>query len=188
MEYGVVHLSKPGRLVSGDDFVFHQDRDTTLVAVIDGLGAGEAAHEAAIRAKECIHKHTTYPLPDLLALCHRALQGSRGAVMMFMRVHHFQKTVAFAGVGNIGVRVLGDTSIKPLSRNGIVGYRMNSVREFSYPYTEGDVFILHSDGISTRFTIDEEWARDVRTDVQEIARQIADNFGKDDDVTVIVTR
>jgi hypothetical protein len=108
--------------------------------------------------------------------------------MMLMRVHHSKGTVSFAGVGNIGVRVFSDTPIKPLSRNGIVGYRMNSVREFTYPYTEGDVFVLHSDGVSTRFTVDAEWVRDPSTDPQEIAREIADNFGKDDDVTVIVSR
>jgi serine/threonine protein phosphatase PrpC len=65
---------------------------------------------------------------------------------------------------------------------------MNNVREFSYPYTDGDVFILHSDGISSRFAVDEDWVRDPKTDLQQVAQEIADVYGKDDDMTVVVVR
>jgi hypothetical protein len=108
--------------------------------------------------------------------------------MMLMRVDPARESVSFAGVGNIGVKVFSPTSIKPISRNGIVGYRMNNVREFSYTYTDGDVFILHSDGISSRFAVDENWVRDPKTDLQQVAQEIADAYGKDDDMTVVVVR
>ena len=189
MEYGVVNQSKQGRLVSGDTYVFIDERDTTLVALIDGLGSGNAAHEAATLAKECIIEHPQTFLPDLLNLCHQALRGTRGAVIMCMRVDRLRAKVSFSGVGNIGVRVFSDTPIKPISRNGIVGFRMTNVREFSYPYTPGDVFVLHSDGISTRFFVDERWIRDPNTDLQEVAEDIAENHGKEnDDVTIVVVR
>jgi negative regulator of sigma-B (phosphoserine phosphatase) len=188
MRYGVVNRSKPGNEVSGDTYLFHESRDSTLVALIDGLGAGQAAHQAAARARECVSENACVALDEVLKRCHRVLRGTRGAVMMLMRVDRSREMVSFAGVGNIGVKVLSSAPIKPLSRNGIVGYRMESVREFSYPYTEGDVFILHSDGISTRFTVDEDWVRDPGTDLQQVAHEIADNFGKDDDVTVVVVR
>jgi len=188
MEYGAVNRNKPGNEVSGDTFFFHQDQSSTLVAMIDGLGAGEAAHEAATRARQCVSENTDVALTELLQLCHKALRGTRGVVMMLMRVSHQQKSVSFAGVGNIGVKVFSNTSIKPISRNGIVGYRMNNVREFSYPYTDGDVFILHSDGISSRFAVDENWVRDPKTDLQQVAQEIADVYGKDDDMTVVVVR
>jgi negative regulator of sigma-B (phosphoserine phosphatase) len=188
MKYGAVTRSKPGNELSGDTYFFHEDSTSTLVAMIDGLGSGHAAHEAAQRARQAVSEHTDIALTDILQQCHKALRGTRGAVMMLMRVDHEQQGVGFAGVGNIGVRVFGDTSIKPLSRNGIVGYRMNNTREFKYAYTKGDVFVLHSDGISTRFTVEPDWVRDPATDLQEVATEIADNFGKDDDMTVIVVR
>jgi hypothetical protein len=128
------------------------------------------------------------PLPDLLERCHQAVHGTRGVVMMLMRVTHRDNTVSFAGIGNIGVRVLGDSSIRPLSRNGIVGYRMTSVQEYSYPTTGKEVFILYSDGISTHFDVDEEWVCRPGTDLCEVAQEIADTYGKEDDVTVLVTR
>lgn len=188
MKYGVVARNRPGENVSGDEYFFHQDPDSTLVALIDGLGSGYAAHEAAVRARECVAHHTAAPLPNLLERCHQAVHGTRGVVMMLMRVAHLDNTVSFAGIGNIGVRVLGDSDIKPLSRNGIVGYRMTDVHEYSYPTTGKEVFILHSDGISTRFDVDEEWACRPGTDLYEIAEEIADSYGKEDDVTVLVTR
>jgi serine/threonine protein phosphatase PrpC len=188
VQYGLVNRSKPGNDVSGDMLVVHEDHGSTLVALIDGLGAGQAAHEAAARARECIMQHVAATLTEILGRCHQALRTTRGAVIMLMRVIEAEGTVSFAGIGNIGVKVLSDTPIKPLSRNGIVGYRMHSIREYSYPYARGDVFILHSDGISSRFAVDEDRVRDPSADLQQIAQEIADHFGKDDDATVIVIR
>jgi negative regulator of sigma-B (phosphoserine phosphatase) len=188
VQYGLVNRSKPGNKVSGDAYLFHEDQGSTLVALIDGLGAGHAAHEAAACARACIMQNADATLTEMLRRCHQALRSTRGAVIMLMRVIDAEQTVSFAGIGNIGVKVFSDTPIKPLSRNGIVGYRMHNIREYSYPYARGDVFILHSDGISTRFTVDEDWVRDPSTDLQRIAGEIADHFGKDDDATVIVIR
>ena len=47
MRYGAINRNKPGNRVSGDAYLFHENGNHTLVALIDGLGAGEAAHEAA---------------------------------------------------------------------------------------------------------------------------------------------
>lgn len=189
IEYGVVSQCKPGRQVSGDAYTVVDGDESTLVALIDGLGSGEAAQEAAKLAQQCVETNTQAPLEDLLQFCHDALRGTRGAAMMLMRIDRISKQVSFAGVGNIGVRVLSDTPIKPLSRNGIVGFRMSSVREFSYPYTEGDVFILHSDGVSTRFVVDEHHVRHSKVDLQQTAEEIVQNYGKqDDDVTILVVR
>ena len=120
MRYGAINRNKPGNQVSGDAFLFHENGNHTLVALIDGLGAGEAAHEAAEKAKRCVLENPSVPLTDLLKLCHKALRGTRGAVMMLMRVSRMEGVVAFAGIGNIGVRVFSDAPIKPIARNGIV--------------------------------------------------------------------
>ena len=189
MKYGVVHLPKPGKRVSGDAYLFLEDTDSTLVALIDGLGSGEAANLAATRAQACVASSSTAPLIELLKRCHQALHGTRGAVMMLMRVNRREQKVSFAGVGNIGVRVFSDLPINPISRNGIVGYRMTSVQEFSYPYMEGDVFVLHSDGVSTRFQVEEKWVCSPSTDPQDVADEIVEHYGKDnDDVTLLVVR
>ena len=188
MQYGAIVRSKPGNKVSGDTFVYCEERQHTLVALIDGLGTGQEAHAAAQRARAVVRRHCDLALTDLLIRCHESLRGTRGAVMMLMRVEHDRDTVSFAGVGNVGVRAFSEAPIAPLSRQGIVGYRLSRVRETSYPYAAGDVFILYSDGISASFAVDETWLRDPRTDLQQVAEQIANDFGMDDDRTVVVVR
>ena len=188
MQYAALVRSKPGNAVSGDTYVYCQDRQHTLVALIDGLGAGQEAHSAAERARACVRRHCGLALTDLLHRCHEALRGTRGAVIMLMRIEHDRATVSFAGVGNVGVRAYSEAQIAPLSRNGIVGYRLSDVREYCYPYAAGDVFILYSDGISASFAVDETWLRDPRTDLQQVAERIADDFGMDDDRAVVVVR
>ncbi|MBN1642733.1 MAG: SpoIIE family protein phosphatase [Anaerolineae bacterium] len=188
MQYGAVVRSKPGNTVSGDTFLYREDPRHTLVALIDGLGAGQDAYAAAQRARACVRQHCDLALTDLLMRCHAALRGTRGAVMMLMRVEHDCGTVSFAGVGNVGVRAFSEAPIAPLSRHGIVGYQLREVRGYSYPYAVGDVFILYSDGIAASFRVDEGWVCDPRTDLQQVAEQIADQYGMDDDLTVVVVR
>ena len=117
------------------------------------------------------------------------LKGTRGAVVALMRINFVESTVTFVGVGNIGIHVHSAAPIKPISRNGIVGYRLQHLREFTYPYTPGDLFVLYTDGISSRFALESGLCMEEIQDVQALADEIAQNFGKEnDDVTVLVAR
>lgn len=163
--------------------------EAVLICLVDGLGSGEAAAEAAQAAVRCVEMNSTLPLSDIMAECHQALKGTRGAVVALMHISFAESMVTFVGVGNIGIHVRSAVPIKPISKNGIVGYRLPRLREFTYPYTPGDLFVLHTDGISSRFTLDGAlWAEEAQ-DLQTLADAIARIFGKEnDDVTVLVAR
>jgi negative regulator of sigma-B (phosphoserine phosphatase) len=213
MKFGIVERPKQGQKISGDAVFIHdgqardqsfgfalrpsaggpraQDRSESqvLVAVIDGLGAGEIAAEVSARAMECIRRNVNAPLTKLVTQCHYALQGTRGAVMAVMRVDLTTKRISFVGVGNIGVRSRSAADVNPISRNGIVGFRLPTLKEFSYNYTPGDLFVFFSDGVSNHLSLDN---RDIspinfRGDPQGLAEAIVARYGKrDDDVTVVV--
>lgn len=189
MEFGIVHRPKSGRAISGDAYLIREEEDATLICLADGLGSGEAAAEAAQAVIHCVEANSTLSLSDVMATCHRALRGTRGAVVALMRIDFTESTVTFVGVGNIGVHVRSGAPVRPISKNGIVGYRLPTLREFTYPYAPGDLLVLYTDGISNRFTLDGAvWLNDVQ-DVQVLADDIAQNFGKEsDDVTVVVAR
>ena len=189
MEFGIVHRPKSGRNISGDAYLIKEAEEATLVCLVDGLGSGEAAAEAAQAAIRCVQVNSTLPLSDIMAKCHQALKGTRGAVVALMRISFAESTLTFVGVGNISIHARSTALIKPISRNGIVGYRLPRLREFTYPYTPGDLFVLHTDGISNRFTLDSAvWMKEAQ-DVQILADEIARNFGKkNDDVTILIAR
>jgi negative regulator of sigma-B (phosphoserine phosphatase) len=188
MEFGIVHRPKSGHNISGDAYLIKEEEKTTLVCLIDGLGSGKAAAEAAQAAIRCVEVSSTLPLSDIMAKCHQALRGTRGAVMALLRINFAESTIAFVGVGNIGIHVRSTTPIKPISKNGIVGYRLPRLQEFTYPYTPGDLFVLHTDGISSRFILNDGLWKEAQ-DVQAFAEEIARNFGKDnDDITALVAR
>lgn len=190
MKFGIAHRPKSGHNISGDAYLIKERKEAILVCLVDGLGSGEAAAEAAQVAIHCVEMNSTLPLSDILAKCHQALKGTRGAVMALLRVGFTESTMAFVGVGNIGIHVRSTVPIKPISRNGIVGYRLPRLQEFTYPYTPGDLFVLHTDGISSRFiSLDDDLWTEEAQDVQTLAEAIAENFGKEnDDVTVLVAR
>ncbi len=189
MDFGIVYRPKSGHDISGDGYLIREREEATLVCLIDGLGSGEPAAEAAQAAIRCIEVSSTLPLSDIMVKCHQALRGTRGAVMALLRVSFAESAMTFVGVGNIGIHVRSTALIKPISRNGIVGHRLPRLQEFTYPYTPGDLFVLHTDGISSRFTPDGALWTEGAQDVQTLADEIAQNFGKEnDDVTVLVAR
>jgi negative regulator of sigma-B (phosphoserine phosphatase) len=189
MEFGIVYRPKSGRSVSGDAYLIKEEEEATLICLVDGLGSGEGAAEAAQAAIGCVEVNGTLSLSDIMAKCHQALKGTRGAVIALTRISFAESTVTFVGVGNIGIHVRSTAPIKPISKNGIVGYRLPRLKEFAYPYTPGDIFVLHTDGISNRFTLDNAMWMQEAQDVQTLADEIAQNFGKEnDDLTVIIAR
>jgi len=190
LRYGTFCRPKSFRTVSGDTYLIHETARVALIAVIDGLGSGHEAAQAAGRAREQVAARAEEPLPDIFRACHGALRDTRGAVMAILRIDFQALGIAFAGVGNIGIHVQSAANdIKPISRNGIVGHRLPRIQEFHYPYTPGDLFAMHSDGISSRFSLAGYRPIQPEDDLQQVAEQIATRFSKDeDDVTLVLAR
>jgi serine/threonine protein phosphatase PrpC len=108
-------------------------------------------------------------------------------VIGLLRLDAMAQKVSYIGVGNIGVHVYTRQTIKPISKNGILGFRLPQLLELSYTYDPGDLFVLYSDGISSRFSLDGKI--DIRQPPQRIAEQILELYGKHtDDATVVVIR
>lgn len=188
LSWGAALRPKAGQYISGDAYLVLPYADNQLLAaVIDGLGSGEAAAEAAQRAVAVLERYPTLELTELMRQADRALVGSRGAVMALLRLNADQHTAEFVGVGNVGAQVYSDLLIKPISKNGIVGYRLPQLLRLSYTYNSGDTFVLYSDGISSRFAT--EMPPNLHQSPQRIADEILHRFGKDsDDATVVVVR
>lgn len=186
ISWGAVCRPKQGQTTSGDVYVIQEyGQNHLLVSVIDGLGGGTEAAHAAELAAVILREYPERPLSELIQRSHTALRGTRGAVASLLRLDLQNRQATYVGVGNIGVHVYSRQSIKPISKNGILGYRLPSLLELRYAYDTGDLFVLYSDGVSNKFPQDGQI--DIRVPSQSIAEQILNTHGKhSDDATVVV--
>ena len=191
LNWAVAGAALPGETSSGDLGVVAPSREGVLIAVIDGLGHGEEAAEAAERAAEVVRQCADEPIEVVLSQCHETLRGTRGAVMTLMKVNPGDETMSWTGVGNIEGRLWhADPAASllrqaPPLRGGVVGHALPRISTTTLPLSRGDLIILSTDGLSNRFH--EEFR--LGGTVQQIADNILeDHWMAKDDALVLVAR
>lgn len=122
--------------------------------IADGLGHGILAGDASRAAVAVLYEMPEASPAGLLERMHVALRGTRGAAVGIAEIDCKDNVVRFAGVGNITGVVMGEGASRHLvSMNGIVGHETKRIRQFEVPIRKGDVVILHSDGIDTKWDL-----------------------------------
>jgi phosphoserine phosphatase RsbX len=158
LERGVAGTAMAGQERSGDLAVFAGYAGGGLVAVLDGLGHGGPAADAAATAAEVIRAHRSAPAPELLQHCHAALRKTRGVVMTLAWFDLERRELAWAGVGNVearlvrGAAVYGDRHDSALVLGGVVGYNLPAVRASTLELRRGDAVAFATDGIAADYS------------------------------------
>jgi serine/threonine protein phosphatase PrpC len=185
IEVGSACRPRPGERACGDQLLVVREEPRFLVALADGLGHGPAACEAARAVIGAVAEQPWQPLPAIAQACHQAAAHTRGAALMLMRLDAAAREAACVGVGNVELSAVTREAVRPVPAAGIVGGRMRTVRETVLRIHEGDLFVLHTDGISSRFSPEE-----LRTmDAGAAARRLLASHGKThDDAACIVVR
>ena len=186
--WGAVCRAKQGQSISGDVYVVREYAEgQSLISIIDGLGGGIEAERAARLAAQLLELYPDLPLQELIRRSHTALHSTRGAVIGILRLEQASSQATYVGVGNIGVQVYSRQPIKPISKNGILGFRLPTLLELRYVYDPGDIFVLYSDGVSSSFAQDNKI--DIKQPPQRMAEQILETYGKHiDDATVVAVK
>lgn len=147
--FSVVCVPIKGEILSGDAWAISGDGNTFLV--VDGLGHGVFASDAAQTAVKSFYKYQDLPPATILERMHGAMKSTRGAACAVVRIDPQSQTIHFAGIGNITCSVLSHGGTQNLvSHNGTLGHQVRRIQPFSYNYRKGDILIMHSDGISNR--------------------------------------
>jgi serine/threonine protein phosphatase PrpC len=144
-----------GQQVCGDAYTVAPFAEGTLICLADGLGHGPEAREAAQVACAYARAHADEPLEPMLRGMSAALASTRGAAVSVMSLLPASRRALFAGVGNVDLRAISRERIAPPTTPGILGQRTRSVRVWEYSLAEGDLLVLFSDGISSRFDLGE---------------------------------
>jgi negative regulator of sigma-B (phosphoserine phosphatase) len=151
LDRGVAGVAHEGETRSGDLAVFVPTTAGGLACVIDGLGHGPEAADAAERCAEVVRANAELEARALLSACHEALLTTRGAVMTAAWFDLERSQLAWAGVGNVDARLVhhGPEQREDVALvfGGVLGYRMPRVRAATMPLERGDLLVMITDGI-----------------------------------------
>lgn len=159
-EFGGVMVPYPGENVCGDGWAVADCGTKFVVVMLDGLGHGPLAGQAAQRALNEFKQFNNASVSSLIDKMQEGMRGTRGAVLALAVIDRSAGLVHYAGIGNICGRIASSSkSVSCVSMGGTAGLRVPAkVREFTYSWVEDSVLFMNSDGLRTGF-----YARDLST-------------------------
>jgi serine phosphatase RsbU (regulator of sigma subunit) len=157
VDVGAVCLPIDGETVCGDGWAVVQTAERAVILLVDGLGHGASAAEAADAAIAKFRTLVAGSPREIVTELHEALRGTRGAALAVAHVTAAPDgaTVRLCGVGNTVATLVSNGPPGSLpSMNGTAGLQVRGLREFTQPWTTGTMLVLHTDGITTRWRTD----------------------------------
>jgi anti-sigma regulatory factor (Ser/Thr protein kinase) len=187
---GAVCVPVDGEFECGDAWAFHGGPERSMLLVVDGLGHGPSAREAAAAAVATFHARVQRGPADLLSDVHDSLRHTRGAAVAIAEIVPGRALLRFAGVGNIAGALIGPGGSRHLvSQFGTVGHRIPKLHELQFPWSPEAHLVLHSDGVKTAWAL-ERYPGLVTCHPMVVAGILWRDFarGKDDATVVVVGR
>lgn len=189
LEVGVMTRPHYQMTQNGDAFVIKRWSHMGLVAVIDGLGHGAHAYKAAQTARQYIENHPEQSIAELFQGVGCICRSTRGVVMAIARFDCSCNQLIYGSLGNIDSHLISSfKSNSLLARRGIIGVTQGNPAITSCSWKPGDIIILHTDGLSSRWHWN-DFSHLKDKPVATIAKHMLDKLGKEeDDSTVLVVR
>jgi anti-sigma regulatory factor (Ser/Thr protein kinase) len=189
LDVGVVSVPIKGEQVCGDGWGAKETATSIMLMVVDGLGHGVLASEAAREAEKIFAGSKSDSPTPILQDSHNSLKKTRGAAMAVASLNLERGVMSFAGVGNIAASIVAPGASRGMaSHNGTVGHHMQRIQEFSFPWNPQSVLIMASDGLNTRWDLQPYpgiWSKHPAI----IAGLLYRDFSRErDDITVLVAK
>jgi anti-sigma regulatory factor (Ser/Thr protein kinase) len=182
-----VSLPVAGETLNGDAWAEERLDHGLRILLVDGLGHGPVANEAAHAAVEAFQSAPGEAPSTAVETCHLAMRSTRGAALAVAEISVHPGVVRFAGIGNVAGSIWnGSVSHHTVSLNGTAGHGTIRPREFSYPWPAGGLLVMASDGLATRWSL-ENYPGLASHDPALVAGVLyRDHSRGRDDVTVVV--
>ena len=134
----------------------------TLLMVADGLGHGVLAAQASHEASLSFGKSTGANPAEILQRRSPRLARHSWRSRLHRRSEFRERgRVIFAGLGNVaGVLVRTSDQVAPrlqmmVTQNGTAGHEARQFKEFEYQLASDDILVMHSDGLSSHWNLQE---------------------------------
>jgi hypothetical protein len=155
-EFSVISVPAPNETECGDAWQLRLIGHMLAVIVVDGLGHGPLAADAAAEAI-AVFDGAQFDSPvSYFEAAHSSMNTKRGAAIAMALADLSQRKLRYAGVGNIAGSLIGSGANQGRSlpsNNGIVGGLVRRVHQFEYEWQDRDLLILHSDGLTDRWKL-----------------------------------
>jgi len=191
IEFGTSGAPMQGEERSGDVHLIQTFSGGVLVGVIDALGHGPEAANAAATAVEALRKRAAQPLLYLLQSGTEALRWSRRVVLSLASFNLAERCMTWVGIGNVAgilIRARAPEERKQetlITRSGVLGDQLPSLLAARLPIGSGDTLIFATDGVDPSFAQDVS----LRGEPQKLSDRILARYRKpDDDALVLVAR
>ncbi len=186
--YGAVSIAVEKEFVCGDSWAVRESGDKVFALVVDGLGHGPGAAEAAQAAVDCFMSVALTHVTEVLERIHLALRKTRGAAASVIELDRKTNELNYAGIGNISAVILDpEMNTRSLvSLSGIAGVEARKIQAFNSKWCKDSTIVMHSDGLMSRWDLT-AYPGLIRKDPTIIAAVLARDFSRGkDDVTVLV--
>lgn len=154
VEIASASLAASGQTVCGDACAIDVSPTITTLCVADGLGHGPEAREAAMVACNFVRAHAQEPFEALLLRLDTVLSRTRGAAVSLLSIEPASLRARFTSLGNVELRAASRVRFAPPTMPGILGRGVRRLRVWDHALAAGDVLVLTTDGISSRFDLD----------------------------------
>jgi negative regulator of sigma-B (phosphoserine phosphatase) len=146
-------LPRAGEKENGDVAVVRHDGARSLLAVVDALGHGpHAAHAARIAASYLLTQAFPSRVIDAIDGLHACLRGTRGAAAMVCITSPGR--LEACGVGNVELRC-SRPRVPVVLTPGVMGGLLKQPKIFSSDLQPNDRIVIFSDGVSSRFSLND---------------------------------
>lgn len=150
--FGAVSIALEGEFECGDGWHLAHDQGSLALLVVDGLGHGAFAAEAARTAISAFRDSPFSAPKDQMSRSNALMSKTRGGAAACAVVSDGK--LSYAGVGNIaGSLVSPGRSTGLVSQNGTLGMGQRRVQQFEYRVEPRTLLIMHSDGVSARWDL-----------------------------------
>ncbi|MGE0135468.1 MAG: SpoIIE family protein phosphatase [Dehalococcoidia bacterium] len=175
----------PGETENGDSWAVWESAHGPRVAVIDGLGHGPPAAEAAAQLRRLLLDGPDEPLGQVVERAARRMQGGRGAVAAVVEAG--AQRLTFLGLGNVEGRLWQPGREQRLvGERGFFGGVPRSARALTFEVAGVWSLYLYTDGISSRFPLPLDGSGQ---EPQAVVDAILEGHARaTDDATVVLVR
>jgi len=190
LPHSVIVTNCPGEKVCGDGYHVKYIPGGFQVFVGDGLGHGPNAFEAVQSALNVFKGSIEKDPVVLIREMHERVKKSRGLVATIVSVDYASESWTICGVGNISTRIyMGMDNKTYTPYNGIIGHNIpRTLNATVVPYSLHQILVMHSDGLRTRWSLN-DLTSIIKQDPGLIAAALyKDNLRGNDDATILVAK